>query len=301
MTQQEAGSGGSEVLTVNQQFLLHTVQLRDRHEVESTMDGETGLVSGCNLREKKRSDRYFWMDVGGLEEPALDVEECGTKEPKCSLSKMRQQLGNRGTEPELNAAESSGFLSAYPVCMSHDRWGERGGGGEEASPSSLLEYSVYLDDQHNIADCTITRPFSPPVTSVTHRLCPLKSAEVNPAVSSPMTDTCSPFDSMCSPTGSAWDTLRSTSDCPGCSDRDPVSAAAHLHLLGESLSLIGHHLQETDKMVSMSSSLSLLLDSLLCALAPLICLTAQIPELRSCTEHTLASTLENISYVMPGL
>lgn len=41
------------------------------------------------------------------------------------------------------------------------------------------------------------------------------------------------------------------------------------------------------KMVSMSSSLSLLLDSLLCSLAPLIYLTAQIPELRSCTQHTL--------------
>ncbi|XP_033479168.2 uncharacterized protein hmgxb4b isoform X3 [Epinephelus lanceolatus] len=55
------------------------------------------------------------------------------------------------------------------------------------------------------------------------------------------------------------------------------------------------------KMISMSSSLSLLLDSLLCALAPLICLSAQIPELRSCTQHTLASALENIAYVMPGL
>jgi len=41
------------------------------------------------------------------------------------------------------------------------------------------------------------------------------------------------------------------------------------------------------KVVSVSSSASLLLDSLLCALAPLIGLTAQIPELRSCTQHTL--------------
>ncbi|XP_051239843.1 uncharacterized protein LOC127354160 isoform X5 [Dicentrarchus labrax] len=95
--------------------------------------------------------------------------------------------------------------------------------------------------------------------------------------------------------------ILSTYRSPGCCDLDPVSAAAHLHLLGESLSLIGHHLQETNKVVSLSSSSSLLLDSLLCALAPLISLTEVIPELRSCTQHTLASTLENIAYVMPGL
>lgn len=41
------------------------------------------------------------------------------------------------------------------------------------------------------------------------------------------------------------------------------------------------------KLVSVSSSCSLLLDSLLCALAPLMCLTAEIPELRSCTQHKL--------------
>lgn len=41
------------------------------------------------------------------------------------------------------------------------------------------------------------------------------------------------------------------------------------------------------KAVSASSSASLLLDSLLCAVAPLIGLTEQVPELRSCTRHTL--------------
>ncbi|XP_054460115.1 HMG box-containing protein 4-like [Anoplopoma fimbria] len=175
----------------------------------------------------------------------------------------------------------------------------------------MLEYRVYLDNQHNMADCPVITPAATPVT---HRPCPFipvpgsvtaaataVSSVVKSVVSSPMMDTSAPISSMCSPTSSAWDTLRSTSMSPGCSDQDPVSAAAHLHLLGESLSLIGLHLQETNKTVSMSSSLSLLLDSLLCALAPLLCLTAQIPELRSCTQHTLPSTLENISYVMPGL
>lgn len=119
----------------------------------------------------------------------------------------------------------------------------------------MLEYSVYLDEQHNMADCSLTSP----VTPVTHRPClftpvpgsvttiaSTASCVVTPMGPNPMTDTCSPISFMCSPTAPTWDTLRSTSRSPGCSDGDPVSAAAHLHLLGESLSLIGHHLQETN-------------------------------------------------------
>ncbi|XP_034448169.1 HMG box-containing protein 4-like isoform X1 [Hippoglossus hippoglossus] len=241
-----------------------------------------------------------------MEEPKPDVEEHDIKEPKGSVSKMTQQSGVSGTEPDNYGAD---FLSAVPVCEPHDRWRERGGGGGrggEASPSSLLEYSVYLCDQHRTLTPPVTPPtqrpcpFTPPLSSVTNVAAAVNAAE-DPAVPGPMTGTCSPICSMCSPTASGWDSLRSTSRIPSCSDGDPVSAAAHLHLLGESLSLIGHHLQETDKMLNVSSSLSLLLDSLLCALAPIICLTAQIPELRSCTQHTLASTLENIAYMMPGL
>lgn len=39
--------------------------------------------------------------------------------------------GNSATEPDLYGAEFAGFLPAYPVCMPHDRWGDRGGGGGE--------------------------------------------------------------------------------------------------------------------------------------------------------------------------
>lgn len=222
------------------------------------------------------------------------------KEPNMTPTKERQHPGNSGAEPELGAVESF-FPAAYPVCVSQDGPGERGGGGggEEASPSSMSEYWVHQHDQHSVADCLVS-------TQVTLRPCPfIPAPSSETAIATTMSSTLSPVtdvpvSSMCSPVGSAGDTLRSTSRNPGCSDRDPVSAAAHLHLLGESLSLIGHHLQETNKSVCVSSSLSLLLDSLLCALAPLICLTSQIPELRSCTQHTLAATLENISYVMPG-
>ncbi|KAG9277494.1 HMG box-containing protein 4 isoform X1 [Astyanax mexicanus] len=84
-------------------------------------------------------------------------------------------------------------------------------------------------------------------------------------------------------------------------DVDPIDAAAHLQLLGESLSLIGRRLQETEGMVTVSGSLSVLLDSVLCALGPLACLTAQVPELNGCPPHVLSNTLDNIAYVMPGL
>ncbi|XP_062852995.1 HMG box-containing protein 4-like isoform X3 [Trichomycterus rosablanca] len=84
-------------------------------------------------------------------------------------------------------------------------------------------------------------------------------------------------------------------------DVDPIDAAAHLQLLGESLSLIGRRLQETEGMVTVSGSLSVLLDSVLCALGPLACLTAQVPELNGCPSHILSNTLDNIAYVMPGL
>ena len=127
----------------------------------------------------------------------------------------------------------------------------------QKSQSSTLEYWVYPNNQHNMADCPVTRIIAPPATSVTHRPWPfipvpgtvtaLKTSSAgNLVVSSPMKDTCTPANSMRSPPGSAWDTLKSTSRSPGCSDRSPVSAAAHLHLLGEALFLIGHHLQETN-------------------------------------------------------
>ncbi|XP_066452468.1 HMG domain-containing protein 4 isoform X2 [Eleutherodactylus coqui] len=84
-------------------------------------------------------------------------------------------------------------------------------------------------------------------------------------------------------------------------DTEPIDVAAHLQLLGESLSLIGHRLQETEGMVAVSGSLSVLLDSILCAMSPLVCLTSQVPELNGCPKQVLSNTLDNIAYVMPGL
>lgn len=81
----------------------------------------------------------------------------------------------------------------------------------------------------------------------------------------------------------------------------PIDVAAHLKLLGESLNIIGERLKEHDGQIAVSGSLSVLLDSLLCALGPLICLTQQMPETNGAKPETLSQMLDNIAYLMPGL
>ncbi|KAK9298944.1 hypothetical protein QLX08_007868 [Tetragonisca angustula] len=81
----------------------------------------------------------------------------------------------------------------------------------------------------------------------------------------------------------------------------PIDVAAHLKLLGESLTIIGERLKEHDGQIAVSGSLSVLLDSLLCALGPLICLTQQVPEINGAKHETLSQILDNIAYLMPGL
>lgn len=84
---------------------------------------------------------------------------------------------------------------------------------------------------------------------------------------------------------------------------EAIDAAAHLKLLGESLTVIGERLKEHNGHVALSGSLSVLLDSLLCSMGPLLCMTTQIPGLENKTQliTNLATTLDNIAYVMPGL
>ena len=81
----------------------------------------------------------------------------------------------------------------------------------------------------------------------------------------------------------------------------PIDVAAYLKLLGESLTVIGERLKEHNGQITVSGSLSVLLDSLLCALGSLICLTQQVPAIEAQNSASLSKTLENISYIMPGL
>ena len=81
----------------------------------------------------------------------------------------------------------------------------------------------------------------------------------------------------------------------------PIDVAAHLKLLGESLTIIGELLKEHEGHIAVSGSLSVLLDSLLCALGPLTCLTQQLPETDGAEPETLVGILDNIAYIMPGI
>lgn len=83
----------------------------------------------------------------------------------------------------------------------------------------------------------------------------------------------------------------------------PIDVAAHLKLLGESLTIIGERLKEHEGQIAVSGSLSVLLDSLLCALGPLLCLTQQVPELQEncCTPEQLTKIVDNVAFIMPGL
>ncbi|XP_055676510.1 HMG box-containing protein 4 isoform X1 [Lutzomyia longipalpis] len=84
----------------------------------------------------------------------------------------------------------------------------------------------------------------------------------------------------------------------------PLDVAAHLKLLGDNLMIIGQRLKEHEGQIAVSGSLSVLLDSLLCSLGPLMCLTVHIPGIGDHLDDlklTLHNTLDNIAYVMPGL
>lgn len=93
---------------------------------------------------------------------------------------------------------------------------------------------------------------------------------------------------------------------PVLESTDPINIAAHLKLLGDSLSNIGESLEQHEHKGhnSITGTVSVLLDSLLCSVVPLISLTTQIEGFGHRVAHlkpTLQDTLDNIAYVMPGL
>ncbi|CAL8274421.1 unnamed protein product [Gadus morhua 'NCC'] len=217
------------------------------------------------------------------------------KESDAPQNKMRQFCINGREEPC-----SPSPPSACRVQASRDGWrdgGEEKYGTEEnlldtGSPaegtleepcSPLSDYWVYLNEKHNSFDSTVTSNHDFVTTKS-----PMNYTEGVTSFSGPETDQAS---------------VSHSSECGDVSGADlvVVTAAAHLHLMGDSLALIGHELQETDKAVCASSSMSLLMDSMLCALVPLVSLTALMPEFSGVPQHTLVDAMENIAYMMPGL
>ena len=91
------------------------------------------------------------------------------------------------------------------------------------------------------------------------------------------------------------------SDEPSPIGTTPIDVAAHLRLLGESLNIIGQRLKEHSGQIAVSGSLSVLLDSTLCAIGPLLCLTKLDPNLDGCSSEVHKKTLDNIAYIMPGI
>ncbi|CAF4887522.1 unnamed protein product [Pieris macdunnoughi] len=79
-----------------------------------------------------------------------------------------------------------------------------------------------------------------------------------------------------------------------------VEVAAHLRLLGESLAIIGERLKEHEGQIAVSGSVSVLLDTLLCSLVPLVAVTRAVPAIAP-PAALLQDTLHNIAYIMPGL
>lgn len=70
---------------------------------------------------------------------------------------------------------------------------------------------------------------------------------------------------------------------------------------GKSCSFLSYDLLLFQGLIAVQGSLSVLLDSLLCAVGPLMCLTTQVPELNGCSAKTHTRVLDNIAYIMPGL
>lgn len=82
----------------------------------------------------------------------------------------------------------------------------------------------------------------------------------------------------------------------------PLDLAAHLLLLGESLETIGRRLCDRDGQIAVQGALSVVLDSLMCALVPLVALTQHVEPLAgACDRHQLQQALDNVAYFMPGL
>lgn len=82
---------------------------------------------------------------------------------------------------------------------------------------------------------------------------------------------------------------------------DILDSAAHLKLLGESLAVIGERLTKHVGQIALSGSLSVLMDSLVCAMGPLMCLTQHVTELNGAPPEQLKQILDNVAYIMPGL
>ena len=81
----------------------------------------------------------------------------------------------------------------------------------------------------------------------------------------------------------------------------PIDVASCFKILGDSLNGIGMKLNNSDETLNESEALDLLLDSAVCAMSPLLCLTSLMPGLAGCNERVQRSLLDNVTFLMPGI
>lgn len=81
-----------------------------------------------------------------------------------------------------------------------------------------------------------------------------------------------------------------------------IDVASCFKILGDSLNAIGLKLNNTEETLNESDALDLLLDSAVCAMSPLLCLTSLIrPELAGGNEKVQRGLLDNVAFLMPGI
>lgn len=117
------------------------------------------------------------------------------------------------------------------ICLSIDLF--------QTSPCSMFKCWVCQDKQHSVADCVRnpTHP-DPPTPGSSPASLPVAGPVTTSNMSSVANYTRGP--------SSLSDAFRCTPTTPCSPEWNPVNAAAHLHLLGEALSLIGLHLKGTN-------------------------------------------------------
>ncbi|KAL1005786.1 hypothetical protein UPYG_G00063990 [Umbra pygmaea] len=250
---------------------------RDRREKFTSNAGVMMDLTGRSQRERKRSYKDFLRAVVDDDEEDDQVKEqlVNTEHKAKKSYKKRRHLGDHphshrwvsgGAGPEMYSMASSVSSPQYQTCESPDKWMTETGRSDQLTEQDATGEESTLPSFWMYMEEQQSEIRAEASTAGSNHVSPAVASTAGPEV-------------------------------------DPLSAAAHLQLLGESLSHIGHRLQGTKEMMAVSGSLSVLLDSLLCALAPLVCLTSVVPELHSSPphSHTLAKTLDNIAYVMPGL
>ncbi|KAF6718001.1 HMG box-containing protein 4 [Oryzias melastigma] len=204
------------------------------------MDGET--YSDGPRENQQGLQKDITMEVENLLVEAKNIGTEGLQEKLDDSKKQHNGILSGRTDAELQWSDSSGSLSAHAVYVFSDEWTMRR--EEEMNTTSLLE-NWACPDSHS----TMAEGHRDPAESLSMPLVLSRSdlsdlyTQAGLAVPNLSSKPSSPIASSRFVTSPTTDALKFASRR---SSGDPVSAAAHLHLLGESLSLIGQHLQETN-------------------------------------------------------